>query len=254
ITYTLRLAYDLSPTMNVYAGISTGFKASSWNLSQDSGPSPAQVAQLIAAGDPALPNVGFGPGVANYPIGTRFAGPEEAEVFELGLKGEWDTIALNMAIFTQEIDGFQQNAFTGTGFVLANAGKQSTDGVEMDITWAPIEGLRIGFAATWLDPLYDDFEGGTGIGGIPTDLSGETPAGIPELSTNTNISYGFPVGDAFAYVRAEHVYEDEVPVADTIPAEIASREINMFNASAGISFSNGIEFNLWGRNLNNDEY
>ncbi|MEM1145829.1 MAG: hypothetical protein AAGI88_24920, partial [Pseudomonadota bacterium] len=31
-------------------------------------------------------------------------------------------------------------------------------------------------------------------------------------------------------------------------------EINMFNASAGMSFSNGLEFNLWGRNINEDEF
>ena len=28
----------------------------------------------------------------------------------------------------------------------------------------------------------------------------------------------------------------------------------MFNASAGFKLSNGLDFNLWGRNLNDDEY
>ncbi|MEO0437779.1 MAG: TonB-dependent receptor [Pseudomonadota bacterium] len=37
-TYTFRLSYDLTQNMNVYIGYSTGFKATSWNLSQDSGP------------------------------------------------------------------------------------------------------------------------------------------------------------------------------------------------------------------------
>ena len=252
-TYTVRLAYDLTPDINVYAGVSTGFKATSWNLSQDSGPVPADVARLIAANDPVLPNVGFGPGVANFAVGTRFAGPEESIVYEVGLKGQWDTLSLNLAVFTQEIDGFQSNVFSGTGFNLANAGKQSTDGVEVDMQWAPIEGLRIAFAATWLDPLYDSFEGALGPNG-PTDLSGETPAGIPELATNTNVTYNFNLFGALSYVRVEHVFEDEVQAIDNVPAEIASREINMFNASAGLSFDNGIELNFWGRNLNNDEY
>ena len=256
-TYTVRLSYDVSPNMNVYAGVSTGFKATSWNLSRDSGPLAADLAALIAAGDPALPNVGFGPGIANYPganaPATRFAGPEESTVYEIGLKGEWDSVAVNLAIFDQEIEGFQSNSFTGTGFVLANAGKQSTEGVELEVNWAPTEGLRIGFAATYLDPLYDEFVGGLGENG-PEDLSGQQPAGIPELSTNTNITYNFQLAGALSYVRVEHVYEDEVQVVDGIPAEIASREVNTFNASAGMTFSNGIELNLWGRNLNNDEY
>jgi len=252
-TYTVRLAYDLTSEINVYAGVSTGFKASSWNLSQDSGPIPGDVARLLAAADPVLPNVGFGPGAANFAVGTRFADPEESLVYELGLKGQWNTVSLNMAIFMQEIDGFQSNVFSGTGFNLANAGKQSTDGVEIDLTWLPIDGLRIGFAATWLDPLYDSFTGALGPDG-PMDLSGEKPSGIPELSTNTNISYSFELLGAYSYVRLEHVYEEDVQVVDNIPSSIAGREVNMINASAGMSWSNGLEFNLWGRNIFDDEY
>ena len=252
-TYTVRLAYDLTSEINVYAGVSTGFKATSWNLSQDSGPIPADVARLLAAADPVLPNVGFGPGAANFAVGTRFADPEESLVYELGLKGQWNTVSLNMAIFMQEIDGFQSNVFSGTGFNLANAGKQSTDGVEVELTWLPVDGLRIGFAATWLDPLYDSFTGALGPDG-PMDLSGEKPSGIPELSTNTNISYSFELLGAYSYVRLEHVYEEDVQVVDNIPSSIAGREVNMINASAGMSWSNGLEFNLWGRNMFDDEY
>jgi len=252
-TYTVRLAYDLTSEINVYAGVSTGFKATSWNLSQDSGPIPADVARLLAAADPVLPNVGFGPGAANFAVGTRFADPEESLVYELGLKGQWDTVSLNMAIFMQEIDGFQSNVFSGTGFNLANAGKQSTDGVEVELTWLPVDGLRIGFAATWLDPLYDSFTGALGPDG-PMDLSGEKPSGIPELSTNTNISYSFDLLGAYSYVRLEHVYEEDVQVVDNIPSSIAGREVNTVNASAGMSWSNGMEFNLWGRNIFDDEY
>lgn len=259
-TYTLRLAFDLTQDMNVYAGVSTGFKASSWNLSQDSGPVPADVLALIAVGDPALPSLaafGLPPGIANYPgvsaPATRFADPEESTVYEIGLKGQWDTVSLNLAAFMQEIDGFQSNVFSGTGFNLVNAGKQSVDGVEVELTWLPTDGLRIGFAATWLDPLYDDFKGALGPTGI-VDLSGEQPSGIPELSTNTNLTYNFELFGAYSYVRVEHIYEEEVQIVDNIPADIASREINTFNASAGISFDNGFDLNLWGRNLTNDEY
>lgn len=259
-TYTLRLSYDLTPDMNVYAGVSTGFKASSWNLSQDSGPVAADLAALLAVGDPALPTLaalGLPPGVANYPgtsfPATRLAGPEESTVYEIGLKGQWDTVSLNMAIFNQEIDGFQSNVFSGTGFNLVNAGKQSTDGVEAEVTWLPTDGLRVSFAATWLDPLYDDFQFALGPLGI-TDLSGEQPAGIPELSTNINVTYNFELFGAYSYVRIEHIYEDEVQIVDNISTDIATREINTFNASAGMSFDNGIDLNLWARNLNEDEY
>lgn len=174
-------------------------------------------------------------------------------MWEIGLKGAWDTVTLNVAVFDQEIDGFQSNVFSGTGFLLANAGKQSNDGVEVDVTWAPTDGLRIGFAATWLDPLYDDFKGALGVNG-PEDFSGRMPAGIPEFSANTNITYNFGMGSTDGYVRLENVYESEVQVADNVSPSIASRQISLINASAGLTFNNGIQLNLWGRNLTGDEY
>ena len=64
--------------------------------------------------------------------GSRFAGPEESRVIELGVKGNWGDISANLAVFDQEIKGFQSNIFTGSGFVLLNAGKQSTFGVEFE--------------------------------------------------------------------------------------------------------------------------
>ena len=244
ITYTLRLSWDLNPNMSAYAGVSTGFKASSWNLSRDSRPLASDIPALEAAGLT----------VPNLTAGTRFAGPEESIVYEVGLKGAYESLRFNLAVFAQEIDGFQSNVFSGTGFNLANAGKQSVDGVELDLNWSPIDGMVLSFAATYLDPLYDEFEGALGVDG-PTDLSGETPAGIPELSTTTAVSYNFQAGAwAAGYVRLEHVYEDEVQVVDNVPASVASREVNTFNASMGLTFDNGVVLNLWGRNINNDEY
>jgi iron complex outermembrane receptor protein len=242
-SYTFRLSYDVNANMGVYGGVSTGFKATSWNLSRDSRPFEEDIAALGAAG--LL--------VPNITSGTRSAGPEESTVYEIGLKADYDSVRFNVALFSQEIEGFQSNIFTGSGFNLANAGKQSTDGLEFDVLWAPTENLRISFAATWLDPIYDSFEGAAGIDG-PTDLSGEVPSGIPELSTNINATYNFEMFSSLSYVRLEHVYEDEVQLNDNVPAEIASREINMINASFGMSWNNGLEFNLWGRNLTDDQF
>lgn len=242
-SYTFRLSYDVNANMGVYAGISTGFKASSWNMSRDSRPLESDIAALDAAG--LL--------VPNITSGTRLAGPEESTVYEIGLKADYDSVRFNVALFSQEIEGFQSNIFTGTGFNLANAGKQSTDGLEFDMLWAPTENLRVSFAVTWLDPIYDSFEGAAGVGG-PVDLSGEVPSGIPEYATNTNATYNFEMFSALSYVRLEHVYEDEVRCLDNVPAAFCTREINMFNASFGMSWNNGLEFNLWGRNLTNDEF
>lgn len=121
-SYTVRLAYDVNDVFNVYAGYATGFKASSINLSRDSRPAPGDRAAIEAAGLSRN----------NLVYGSRFAGPEKARVIEAGVKADWGNASANLAVFDQEIEGFQSNIFTGSGFALRNAGKQSTFGVEFE--------------------------------------------------------------------------------------------------------------------------
>jgi iron complex outermembrane receptor protein len=242
-TWTVRLAFDVSDDLNVYASAGTGFKASSWNLSRDSRPFSSDQAGIEAAGL-TVPNLGYT---------TRFAVPEESMVYEVGLKARWDTVALNLAYFDQAIKGFQSNIFLGTGFSLANAGKQSTTGLEVDIRWQPVDSFQATIAATLLDPLYDSFVGASGITG-PIDLSGTQPAGIHEVSIATSGRYEFTMGNAAGFVRAEYIYEDEVQVVDNAPVGAAVREVSTLNASVGLSWESGFGVMLWARNLNNDEY
>lgn len=241
-TYTLRLAYDATDNMNVYASYATGFKASSWNLSRDSRPTPTGYSNLVAAG--------LNP--PNLTTGTRFAGPEESEVFEVGLKGAWDTIAVNVAVFDQKIKGFQSNIFTGTGFALANAGEQSTQGLELDATWNATENLTLGFAGTFLDPVYDSFKNSSA-----GDISGAKPAGISEVSTSASALYTFNVKGLDAFVRGDWQYEGPSTYRDD-PAEQAiiaeKREYNLFNASLGFTSGNGLNVTFWGRNIFDEQY
>ncbi|MCH8250330.1 MAG: TonB-dependent receptor [Proteobacteria bacterium] len=242
-TWTVRLAFDVSDNVNVYAGASTGFKATSWNLSRDSRPFPQDQAAIEAAGL-SVPNLFYT---------TRFARPEESTVYEIGMKARWDTVAVNLAIFDQEIEEFQSNVFTGTGFNLANAGKQSTTGVEIDIRWQPTDTFQGTLAATFLDPLYDSFVSAAGINGT-TDLSGTQPPGIHEVSLTASGRFNFTMGSADGFVRAEYIYEDEIQVIENVPASVASRKVSTLNASVGLAWDNGFEVMLWGRNINNDEY
>ncbi|MCH8158907.1 MAG: TonB-dependent receptor [Proteobacteria bacterium] len=242
-TWTVRLAYELTDDVNIYVSAGTGFKATSWNLSRDSRPFPQDQAAIEAAGL-TVPNLVYT---------TRYAAPEYSTVYEIGLKARWDTVSLNVAIFDQDIEGFQENIFSGTGFILANAGKRSTTGLEIDLRWQPTESFQALIGATFLDPLYDSFVNAEGVDGV-TDLSGTTPAGIHEVSILVSGAYSFTMGNADGFVRADYLYEDEVPVISNTPADLATREVSTINASAGLAWDNGFELMLWGRNLNNDEY
>ncbi len=253
-SYTVRLAYDVNPDLNIYASFATGFKASSFNLARDSRPLASDLPTLRAAN----------PTFNNQTSGSRFAGPENAKVFELGLKGDWDMFSMNLTGFRQDINGFQSNTFTGTGFLLANAGKQRTWGVELESTANPIDPLTLSFAVTWLDPTYVSF-----VSSIVGDVSGTRPAGIPEWTVILGAQYEHELGNGDAIVaRTTFHYESDVQVIEALePSKwggttqaIAAaaqfrRQVDDLSASLTYEFADlDLDVSVWGRNLLNDRY
>jgi outer membrane receptor protein involved in Fe transport len=252
--YTIRLAYDVDPDLNIYASYATGFKASSFNLGRDSRPLASDAAALESAG--LLVN--------NLEYGSRFAGPETSEVIEFGLKGNWDVISANLTVFRQDINGFQSNIFTGTGFLLANAGKQRTYGVELETLANPVDPLTLNFAVTWLDPEYVSFEQST-VG----DLSGTKPAGIPEWTIVMGAQWEQDLGNGDQLIaRSTYHFESDVAVIEGLPGFLAGgqaaaiaaaapyrRQVDELSASLTYSFVDlDLDISVWGRNLLNDRY
>ncbi len=245
-SYSVRAAYELTDTVNVYATYATGFKASSVNLSRDSRPLASDLAAITSAGL-RTPNLS---------TGSRFAAPEESTVYEFGLKGQWSVAAVNVAVFKQSIKGFQSNVFTGTGFALANAGKQSTFGIEFDGSVRPVDGLNLTLAATYLDAKYDSF-----VNSAFGDISGTTPAGIPALSMTMGATYTHEFGGGTkAIAHVDYSYESPVQIVEGLggfPAGVAEglqREVNSLNASFTIRLTNGLDVGVWGRNLTDAQY
>ena len=239
LTYTIRLAYDLTNDINLYGSIATGFKATSWNLSRDSRPVAADIPLLQAAGL----------GVPNLNAGTRFASPEDAMVYEIGLKAQFDTVSVNLAWFDQTIKDFQNNSFIGTGFALNNAGEQSSKGIEVEVNWSPIEGLNLFYAGLHMDPVYDEYVTAT------VDLSGETPQGLSDNSVSVGGSYDWTLPNGWdAYVRADYQYESKAYTSDDTSDERQTKQVDVVNASFGIETQNGLRVALWGRNIFDDEY
>jgi len=261
-SFTARAAYDVSDAINVYASFATGYKAASVNLSRDSKPFPSDRAAIVAAGL-AVPNLVYT---------TRYAPAEDATVYEAGLKAKWGTTSVNLAVFKQSIKGFQSNLFTGTGFVLTGAGKQSTWGVEFEGMAKPVDQLTLNMAATYLKPKYDSF-----LVSAFGDLSGTRPAGIPTWSTTVGFSWEQPIanGDTL-FLRADYHYESPYQSAEglpnflsrlpngnidpaSIPVALAAarqfrRDVHEVNASATWAMQNGLELGVWGRNLTNHRY
>jgi outer membrane receptor protein involved in Fe transport len=244
ITWSLRGAYTLNRNVNFFATAATGFKASSWNLSRDSKPFSSDAAAIAAV--PSLLN-------ANQGYGTRFASPEDATVYELGIKTSFKEWSFNATLFDQTIEGFQSSIFVGTGFVLSNAGEQNTRGIEFDSLWRATDDLTLTLAGTLLDPQYVSFINGTDENGS-IDLSGTQVPGVHEQSITAGATYSFDFDNGmYGYLRTDYIYESDVRVVGNIIPEVR-REVSTFNMSAGLNFENGVMLQLYVRNLTNDEY
>ncbi|MCB2073216.1 MAG: TonB-dependent receptor [Novosphingobium sp.] len=261
VSWTARLAYELNNRVSVYAGISKGFKASSINLSSGSRPAPGDAAAIGASGI----------GVVNQTYGSRFAGPEKSTVYEAGIKADWGVAGANFAIFEQSIRGFQSNIFTGTGFLLANAGKESVFGLEFEGFAKPVEPLTLGLSVTYLDPVYDEFTN-SAFG----DVTGIMPADIPPLSASFSIDYDLELANADRLIlHADYLYESETQNIEGLPGFIVrdpvsgqiidfqpgldaarefTRQVDELSASLTYAMRNGFELTVWGRNLLDDRY
>ncbi|MEI6486047.1 MAG: TonB-dependent receptor [Sphingomonadales bacterium] len=262
-SYTVRLAWKATDNLNFYATHATGFKASSWNLSIDSRPfaadfipgspaqSPAPAASPIrTALGAALPT--------NLTTGSRYANPEYATVVEFGIKGQWQGFAANLAVFRQVLTGFQSNVFSGTGFILANADKQSANGVELDSSYSPTKDLRFTANFTYLESKFDKFTGGAALltgsyATVPVDLTGQRVAGVPRFSMSLATDYTAHLNDrAKLMFHVDYAYESATQIAQgTVPLE---RTVRLLNASATLNLSNRWDITLWGRNIGNSAW
>lgn len=246
IDYTFKLSYALNDAVSIYGGLSTGFKASAWNISRNSDADATEVAALAAAGTPVS---------QNRSVGRRYAGPEEAKVTEIGAKIYLPSGYLNIAMFDQTIDGFQSNTFIGTGFVLANAGSQSADGYEFDLVYSPTENIDLTMSGTFLDPVYDSFPG-SAFG----DLTGTTPSNIPDETIATSVTWNWNMNGWDGYTRLSHLYSSEAMLLENPEAQaIIEAQGNGFRKMDTLNFSTGIQkdnlkISIYGQNFNDDTY
>ena len=147
---------------------------------------------MAAAGTPVAENTA---------LGQRYASPEEAEVLELGLKMRLPTGYLNVTAFKQEIKDFQSNTFVSSGFILANAGMQSSEGFEFDLLFSPVENIDITLGGLVMDSNYDSF-----TGSAAGDVSGTKPENVHDDSLTSSITWNWSRGQTEGYVRLNHLY------------------------------------------------
>lgn len=250
VSYMARANYELTQSLNVYAGISTGWKAGGFNLSTGSTAS------------------------------QRDFDPEDTRSIEIGAKGQFldGALTANVALFHEKIDGFQASVFNGANFDLANAGGRKIKGFEVDSTFTPVDNIVLTAAATYLDARFSSFERASCVNSalLPTpvppglqscdptnaaaftgvqDLSGKDDIGVPKWSASSTATWIIPLGVLEGFVRGEAQYSSNINLGgDQAPGKERG-SFTLFNASVGISNADqGWALTVWGKNLTDEKY
>lgn len=130
LIYTVKLGYEISPSINSYASFTHGYKAGGINL---------DTTAAVGGADPTFLS-------------------EKVDAYEIGIKGQTPNgaLTLNIAAFYEEFTDFQVLEFTGTAFATFNVPLARTRGVEIEGLLRPSRELTINLGATFLEASYPD--------------------------------------------------------------------------------------------------
>ena len=181
---------------------------------------------------------------------------ETAESIELGLKSTfWNGRArLNLAVFDTTFKDFQVQQFqrltaTISRISISNAAEAASQGVEVEFSLAPIEGLTLTANGAFVEAEFDSFlncsEG--------VDCTGNKLQYAPEVKYFLAAEYEFGVGDRVdnMYVRWEYSYTDNYFThPENTPIVRAVNSYDVQNARIGYSSADDKwKLSAWVKNI-----
>ncbi|RED17789.1 TonB-dependent receptor [Parasphingopyxis lamellibrachiae] len=177
----VNVQYDATDELMLYASYARGTKAGGFDIRSNSVPGSPTVAR---------------------PGSFRFE-EESANNFEVGLKYESRTAAINLSFFRTSYSDLQTNVFDGTlNFNVRNASGARTQGIEADARVAVGDHLVLSGAISYLDFEFTNFDQGQCYFGQVPDVAGgfcsyngQRNALTPEWSGNLNADFSHPLGN-----------------------------------------------------------
>jgi len=232
IAWNLSALYEVVAGTTIYATASEGFKAGGYNGDWSS--------------------------TGALTVDRRKFDDEEVLNLEAGVKSRFwnDQATFNMSVFRAEFDNYQNASFLGLSFLVRNAEKVVTQGVEIDGSVRPLDGLSFDYAVTYLDAEYDKFTSGACyFGRTPTnpaertcDLSGETMPNAPDWRTNLGAQYEREVWAGTGFIRADWAYSSSQVVDPALDPRTEQGSYSLWSARMGWR-NDRYGVTLWGENL-----
>jgi len=202
------LDYQLTPALLAYASYAEGYKSG-----------------------------GYDNRSANETIAHTPFSPETVDTYELGVKSEWlqHRLRANLAAFYNTYADLQQTIYTstvpGAPTQLTNAGRAHTDGVELETTLIPIDGLTLTNNAGYLNTEFDQF---INAGPKGASATGKQLPLAPRWNVTTAADYQLPLSiPGAAHLGGELEYQSKSysDVLNTRGAAIPDQTILNVHAS-----------------------
>lgn len=218
---------QLTPDFLIYTSVARGYKSGGWN------------ADFITT----LENFEFDPEYAiNYELGAK------SEFFDKGL-------TVNIAGFVTHFDDFQVFQFvptqsSGTVLSLTNAGKVTTQGIELDIKALLTENLSVSINTAFTQARFDEFKSGGGLG---VDYDDNYLPYAPEHTYFVAIDYSKPLLNQLEiYGHINYGYTDDYFSNPNNTSDNAISGYFAANARIGISIDTHWDISLWMKNMTDE--
>ncbi len=222
------VSYQLTPDVNLYATWAQGWKAGGINRY------PSRAGQDLPYAD------------------------EKSTNYDLGIKASWldGRLTTNVALFNIDIKQQQTlnvvpdpNGLTPIT-VIANAGKSTSKGVELEIAAAPTDDLRFGLSYGYTDAKFDEFIQ------FGIDRAGDPFWSIPKSTAALTVDWSVPLGTGPKLdLGLTWQYVDDYNVPDgatTSPSPAAENTVASYdrlNLRAGVTLEGGWEVSAYIRNV-----
>jgi iron complex outermembrane receptor protein len=134
---------------------------------------------------------GFASRPVAAPVGSF--GPEKASTFELGLKSElFDRrLRLNAAAFSTDYSELQIQVLLGGFFDIKNAGEAEIEGMELELSARPLDGLDVNASLGYMDAEFEALNPEAVLAGVEPD--NELPM-TPEWTWTLGAQYEWVLG------------------------------------------------------------
>lgn len=180
--------------------------------------------------------------------------------YEFGFKGDMfdNRLRINANYFMSRTEDAQLNATTngGASFPVQNAGDVNVDGLEMEITWVPTDGLTFFANAAFMDSEFDNLDPGAAPAQsvILFNNPNPTPPQTPDYAYTVGFDYRVPLsmggGGSEFMVGANYFSSDEYFVGSTNDFIISPYDRT--DAYVGMAYGENWEFRLSARNLTDE--